>query len=55
MSASCTCGYRVPASDLATIDERFFCSSCGLVARLAVQAGCGDLYCEKCLAEIMIE
>ena len=45
-------GYRVPASDLKAIDDKFFCPSCGYILKLAVQTECGHLYCEECLADL---
>lgn len=42
-------GYRVPASNLNTISDNLFCSTCGYVLREAVQTECGHLYCKICL------
>ena len=45
-------GYKVPLDDMAAVNEKFICPSCGLLLRDAVQTCCGHIYCEHCLDNI---
>ncbi|XP_020607916.1 TNF receptor-associated factor 4-like [Orbicella faveolata] len=46
-------GYRLASLDKKTIDDKYFCSSCELLLREAMQTSCGHFYCQSCLANLI--